>query len=72
MGPLPHAVLMACLTVLRSLLYLTAALLAVLVVAQQLRAEAGAQPLELSIAALAMAGLGWLAGRGAAFLQSRT
>lgn len=67
MGPLPRALMTACLSVLRWLLLATAALMAILIIVQHYRGDEGADPLTLGIGAVAMALCGWACGRAGAW-----
>lgn len=62
MGPVATAVAIGCLTALRWLLWLAAALLVILVAVQFLRGDDWAQPGPNALAALVLAAAGWLAG----------
>jgi drug/metabolite transporter (DMT)-like permease len=57
-----RAAAMACLTVLKFMLYALGALLAVLAVVQALRGDDGAQPLTTVLGACVAAALGWGCG----------
>jgi len=72
MGLFPRAVLLACLTALRWLMALTAALLLLLLVVQQVRGDAGAASGALLAAAIGMGAAGWLCGRAAAWLRNNS
>lgn len=68
MGPFPRAVLIACLTMLKWLCWVTTALLLLLIASQFLRGET-TTPGQFAIAALAMAALGWFCGKAAAWFE---
>jgi hypothetical protein len=63
MGPFPRFLLGACLNLMKWLFFVTAGLLAVLIVVQQLRGDAEAAPAQLALFALIMAALGVVSGK---------
>jgi len=63
MGPFPRVLLSAGFSLMKWLFFITAALLAILVVMQQVRGDAEAAPMELGVLALVMAGLGWVSSK---------
>lgn len=63
MGPFPRFLLGACLNLMKWLFLITAGLLAVLVVVQQVRGDAEAAPLQLGLFAVVMAVLGVVSGK---------
>ncbi|HRK25090.1 MAG TPA: hypothetical protein PLQ11_09075 [Beijerinckiaceae bacterium] len=69
MGPFPRAILIACLSILRWMLLVTAGLVVILLVVQQLRGDAEAAPGALAIFAVITAGIGWLCGRAAVWFE---
>lgn len=68
-GQFPRAVLIACLTMLRWLLFVVAALMLILLVVQHIRGEAAAAPLSLGLGAVGMAAGGWLCGVASAWFE---
>lgn len=71
MGPVATAIAVGCLTALRWLLWLTAALLVVLIAMQFARGDQWAQPGANAALAAAMAVGGWLSGYAADWLTRR-
>lgn len=69
MGDFSRAIMVACLQVLRWLLFVTGGLMLLLVVVQQVRGDDGAAPLSLGIAALAMLAGGYICGKAASFFE---
>lgn len=63
MGPFPRILLSACLNLMKWLFLVTAGLLAILIVVQQLRGDAEAAPGQLALFAAVMVVLGWLSGK---------
>jgi hypothetical protein len=70
MGDFPRAILIACLQVLRWLLFATAALMLVLLIVQQLRGDPGAVPVQLGIGAILMLAAGIICGRAARWFEA--
>ena len=71
MGMFSTAVLVACLQGMKYLLWLTAALLVVLVLVQFLRGEPNIKPVFLGIVALLALAGGFISGRAATVIVSR-
>ena len=67
MGPFPRALMVACPTVLRWLLMITAGLLLILIVVQYLRGDEGAAPVPLLAMAALMAAGAWVCAKAAAW-----
>lgn len=71
MGPVATAIAVGCLTALRWLLWLTAALLVVLIATQYVRGDQWAQPTANAALAAVMALAGWASGYAADWLTRR-
>lgn len=71
MGMFSTAVLVACLQGMKYLLWLTAALLVVLIVVQVLRGDPNIKPIMLGVVALLALLGGFVSGRAAAVIVSR-
>ena len=63
MGPFPRVLLSAGFTLLKWLFFVTAGLLTVLIIVQQLRGDAEAAPLQLGGLAAVMGVLGWISAK---------
>lgn len=59
MGPFPRAILIACLSVLKWLCWVTSVLLVLLIAAQYVRDELNI-PMQLAIASIGMGIFGWI------------
>lgn len=70
MGQFPRVLLGACLYVLKHFFALTAVLMLILLVVQQVRGDAEAAPAALGIGTCVMAALAWVSGRGATYFRS--
>lgn len=71
MGPFSRILLSACLNLIRWLLYVTAGLVVVLVIVQQLRGDAEAAPLQLALFAGVAAIAGWASGKASGWFAPR-
>lgn len=69
MGDFSRAIMIACLQVLRWLLFVTGALMLVLIIVQQVRGDTDAAPLALGISAAAMLVGGYVCGRAGAYFE---
>ena len=63
MGPFSRILLSACLNLMRWLFFVTAGLVVVLLIVQQLRGDAEAAPVQLALFAGVVAVLGWASGK---------